>query len=102
MSSLPRMTPATRLVLAELLNGGGAKYGLGICKATGLASGTVQVILRRFEDDHGWLVSVYEEIDPKQVERPRRRYYRLTPDGARRALEALARPPSRPRRRSIT
>jgi DNA-binding PadR family transcriptional regulator len=85
------MTGPTRLVLREFLADSAAEmYGLEICKAVGLAPGTVHPILRKFEDI-GWLESRFEEIDPSDVGRPRRRYYRLTPDGADFAREALTR-----------
>jgi DNA-binding PadR family transcriptional regulator len=38
----------------------------------------------------GWLESAWEEVDPHEKGRPRRRYYTLTPDGAERARFALA------------
>lgn len=89
--SSPRMTGATQLVLRELLADPAAeKYGLEICKAVGLASGTVHPLLYKFEN-LGWLESRFEAIDPSEAGRPRRRFYRLTPDGAEFAREALAR-----------
>ena len=85
------MTGATQLVLRMLLADPAAEmYGLEICKAVGLAAGTVHPILYKFEDI-GWLESRFEDIDPSEVGRPRRRYYRLTPDGAELARDALAR-----------
>jgi PadR family transcriptional regulator len=85
------MTGATQRVLRELLADPTAeKYGLEICKAAELAPGTVHPILYKFED-LGWLKSWFEEIDPSEEGRPRRRFYRLTPDGAEFAREALAR-----------
>lgn len=87
----PRMTQPTQQVLRELLDDPTAeKYGLEICKAVSLAPGTVHPILYKFEDI-GWLESRFEEIDPSEVGRPRRRFYRLTPDGAEFARHALAR-----------
>jgi PadR family transcriptional regulator PadR len=89
--SSPRMTGATQLVLCELLADPAAeKYGLEICKAVGLASGTVHPLLYKFEH-LGWLESRFENIDPSEAGRPRRRLYRLTPDGAELARNALAR-----------
>jgi PadR family transcriptional regulator PadR len=89
--SSPRMTGPTQRVLRELLaDPTTAKYGLEIGKAVELAPGTVQPLLHKFEEI-GWLESWFEEIDPSNVGRPRRRYYKLTPDGAELAREALAR-----------
>lgn len=53
-------------------------------------SGTIHPILARLEQA-GWLESRWEEIDPSEKGRPRRRYYRFTSDGAALACTALAR-----------
>ncbi|GIH23918.1 hypothetical protein Aph01nite_22280 [Acrocarpospora phusangensis] len=97
----PRMTLPTQLVLRALLEDPTREmYGLEICHAAGLAPGTIQPILARFEGI-GWLESRWEDIDPHEAARPRRRYYRFSPDGAdlaRQALEAAhARNPGRSR-----
>ncbi|WP_239139367.1 PadR family transcriptional regulator [Sphaerisporangium krabiense] len=65
-------------------------YGLELCAAAGLPSGTIHPILARFEG-LGWLDSRWEEADPHEQGRPRRRYYKLTPNGAERARTALDR-----------
>ena len=86
----PRMTLPTQLVLRALLNDPGQeKYGLQICNSAGLPSGTIHPILARFEG-LGWLESRWEDASPQEEGRPRRRYYRLTADGAERARLALA------------
>jgi len=95
------MTLATRSILDELaVDTEAHRYGLDLGTATGLPSGTVHPILARLEG-LGWVESGWEEVDPRAVGRPRRRYYRLTPEGARAAERALAtRPwpgPARPR-----
>ena len=89
-SPAPRMTLPTQLVLRALL----AKpteeiYGLQVCTEAGLPSGTIHPILSRLEK-LGWLESRWEDIKPEVEGRPRRRYYRLTEDGAERARVALA------------
>jgi PadR family transcriptional regulator, regulatory protein PadR len=77
-------------------------YGFALMRATGLASGTLYVILARLERA-GWLTSEQEDINPAESGRPARRLYRLTGDGARTArlelaaLSAELRPPSRVR-----
>jgi len=87
----PRMTLPTQLVLSVLLEDPAREvYGLEICSAAGLASGTIHPILARLEGI-GWLESRWEEVDPKTEGRPRRRYYRLSRDGAALAPAALAR-----------
>ncbi|MCF6475595.1 PadR family transcriptional regulator [Nonomuraea sp. MG754425] len=84
------MTMPTQLVLRVLLaDPTRERYGLEICADSGLPSGTIHPILARL-DQYGWLESWWEEIDPRAEGRPRRRYYRLTPDGAERARIALA------------
>jgi PadR family transcriptional regulator, regulatory protein PadR len=55
-----------------------------------LAPGTVQPILARLESQ-GWVRSRWEDRDPHEAGRPRRRYYRLTPDGVVLATRALNR-----------
>jgi PadR family transcriptional regulator PadR len=86
------MTLPTQLVLRALLEQPTRElYGLELCALAGLASGTIHPILARLEGI-GWLESRWEtDVDPHQAGRPRRRYYRLTPDGAARARNALAR-----------
>ena len=86
----PRMTIPTQLVLKALLEHPTREmYGLEICQAAGLASGTIHPILARLEG-LGWLESRWEEIDPAKEGRPKRRYYQLSPDGAEQARHALA------------
>ena len=87
----PRMTIPTQLVLRALLAEPTQEmYGLQICEQAGLPSGTIHPILARPENEHGWLMSRWEDIRPEDEGRPRRRYYRLTEDGAERARIALA------------
>jgi PadR family transcriptional regulator PadR len=86
----PRMTIPTQLVLRTLLVEQTREvYGLQICKAAGLPSGTVHPILARLER-LGWLHSQWEDASPQKEGRPQRRYYQLTEDGAKRARIALA------------
>lgn len=86
----PRMTLPTQLVLHAMLDEPAQeKYGLQICTVSGLPSGTIHPILARLEGI-GWLESRWEDSDPHHQGRPRRRYYRLTEDGAERARIALA------------
>jgi PadR family transcriptional regulator PadR len=49
-----------------------------------------KAILARLENAE-WLESWWEEADPREQGRPRRRYYRLSEDGAVQARTALAR-----------
>jgi PadR family transcriptional regulator PadR len=85
------MTLPTLLVLrAMLAEPAREMYGLEICKAADLPSGTIHPILARLERC-GWLESRWEDIEPAEEGRPRRRYYHLSPDGADRARAALDR-----------
>jgi PadR family transcriptional regulator, regulatory protein PadR len=87
----PRMTLPTQLVLRTLLADPAQEmYGLQICSEAGLPSGTIHPILARLEQ-WGWLESRWEQSDPKEEGRPRRRYYRMTQNGTERARSSLAR-----------
>ncbi|MGH3765069.1 MAG: helix-turn-helix transcriptional regulator [Pseudonocardiaceae bacterium] len=87
------MTTTVRLVLEALLqvwddDPSAVLYGLEITARTGLLPGTTYPILQRLLD-HGWLTDEWEDLDPHEAARPRRRYYRLTEDGAPQARKAL-------------
>ncbi len=87
----PRMTIPTQLVLRALLvEPTQEMHGLQVCTAAGLPSGTIHPILARLEREFGWLTSRWEDVVPAEEGRPRRRYYKLTEDGAARARVALA------------
>jgi DNA-binding MarR family transcriptional regulator len=63
--------------------------GADVQKRSGVASGTLYPILLRLEAA-GWFVSRWERVDPAAAGRPRRRLYRLTPNGLARAGEVFA------------
>jgi DNA-binding PadR family transcriptional regulator len=85
-----RMTLQTEAVLRVLLDDPlGEHYGLEISKAAGLPGGSLYPILARLERE-GWAASDWEQLDEHEAGRRRRRYYRLTPDGAVWAEQALA------------
>jgi PadR family transcriptional regulator, regulatory protein PadR len=63
--------------------------GADVHQRCGIASGTLYPILLRLESA-GWFVSQWESIDPSVAGRPRRRLYRLTSTGLRRASEVFA------------
>jgi len=87
----PRMTLPTQLVLRELLSDPSREmYGLEICVAAGLPSGTIHPILARLERV-GWLRSRWEDVDPSEQGRPRRRYYSLEPNNIAVVKAALQR-----------
>src|SRR4051794_37562521 len=63
-------------------------YGLELAKAAGIPTGTIYPILRRVESS-GWVESSWEQINPSEEGRPRKRLYRLTGLGAREARRHL-------------
>jgi len=84
-----RLTQPTLKVLHFLLDKPRQRRsGAEISKATGTASGTLYPMLVRLETA-GWLTSEWERIDPHEVGRPRRRFYKLTALGQNKANEAL-------------
>ncbi len=85
-----RVTDATLDVLEVLVGPEGDLYGLKIAKAIGRPTGSVFPILARLEDC-GWVISEWEASDPA-ARGPRRRFYRLTPDGLVCARNLLAEP----------
>jgi len=90
VASRMKMTGSTRAVLETLLaDAHGVHYGLAIGTATLLPSGTVHPILARLEG-LAWVTSEWENIDPADAGRPRRRHYRLTAAGVTAASAALA------------
>jgi PadR family transcriptional regulator PadR len=87
----PRMTLQTQLVLRALLEDPSKdRYGLELSNLVGLPSGTIYPILARLEQV-GWVESTWEDPAAHEVAgRPRRRFYRITREGAERARFALA------------
>jgi PadR family transcriptional regulator len=93
------MTTQTLTVLALFLSDpAGEWYGFDIADRTRLKTGTLYPLLARLEKE-GWLHSRWEDLDPHEAGRPRRRLYTLTGHGreaARRELtsqvETLAAP----------
>lgn len=84
----PRLSAQTLRVLAELMASPRDELsGADIARASKLASGTLYPILARLEQAH-WLESHWERGDPHKLGRPRRRYYRITALGAKRAKAA--------------
>ena len=66
----------------------GELHGWQIVKSTGRSGPTVYGVLDRLVDA-GWISGRWEEENP-QPNRPRRRLYRLTPDGVASARQLLA------------
>lgn len=85
-----RLTQTTLRVLDAFMSDVARELsGADIWDMTKIGAGSRYPILARLEDA-GWLTSRWEELDPTEAGRPRRRYYRLTMKGqawARSALE---------------
>jgi PadR family transcriptional regulator, regulatory protein PadR len=84
----PRLSAQTLKVLAVVMSApqeglSGAQIG----RESKLASGTLYPILLRLEQAQ-WLESHWEEGDPSVLGRPRRRFYQVTPLGAKKAKAA--------------
>jgi DNA-binding PadR family transcriptional regulator len=82
-----RLTPQTIRVL-DCLMAGKAISGAEITAKTNLKSGSLYPILMRLEGA-GWVTSEWEAGDPSKLGRPRRRYYSITPAGARHARDQV-------------
>ena len=89
MGDEPRITGPTLKVLAALLSSPRDELsGAEIGRTSKLASGTLYPILLRLEGA-GWLQSRWEREDPSELGRPRRRFYRVTALGAKKARAAV-------------
>jgi PadR family transcriptional regulator PadR len=84
------LTHTSALVLKVI--SGGCNYGFDIMERTGLQSGTVYPILRRLEDS-GLILARWEPQAAQQLQRPQRRYYKLTRSGERTLVKAALRYP---------
>jgi DNA-binding PadR family transcriptional regulator len=81
------MTMAATLVLQAIASG--HKYGFDVVDATGYPTGTVYPALRRLEYA-GYLRSAWErESTAFKEARPQRRYYEVTPAGAKALAAAV-------------
>ncbi len=77
---------ALKLLLAAPLEG---RSGAEISKGALIGSGTMYPMLARLETA-GWLKGDWEDVNPKEAGRPRRRLYSLTTAGRARARAAFA------------
>lgn len=90
MSKATRITKQTEQILEAILTDPTADWwGSKIAPIAGLKSGTLYPALMRMER-LGWLSARWEEIDPAEQGRPRRRLYRITGKGEAVAQEILA------------
>jgi PadR family transcriptional regulator PadR len=65
------------------------RSGAELSKIASIGSGTLYPLLQRLENAR-WLESKWEEVDPAEAGRPRRRFYKLTAPGLKKAQKALA------------
>lgn len=63
--------------------------GADIARQADIGSGTLYPLLARLENA-GWMRSEWEQVDPAEAGRPRRRLYKLTGHGQTLAAQALA------------
>src|SRR5215213_6406509 len=97
MDGLRITGPLLKLIDVLLADPTANFWGFELMKATGLPSGTLYPLLARLEG-MGWLESGWDES--KESSGPRRRYYRLTRDGASSARIAVAEARSKRRAKS--
>lgn len=89
MGDEPRITGPTLKVLGALLSSPRDELsGAEIGRTAKLASGTLYPILLRLEGA-GWLQSRWERENPSELGRPRKRLYRVTATGAKKAKAAF-------------
>lgn len=89
MGREPRLTSQTLRTLAVLCARADIEVsGADIARVTKIASGSLYPILARLEQA-GWAESRWEEDDPRDLGRPRRRLYTITGLGARKARTAI-------------
>ena len=77
----PRITLQGVKILRYFIDHEREHSGADIAKCTGLKSGTLYPLLKKFECA-GWLKSRWENIDPSKERRPRRHLYSITEIGA--------------------
>jgi PadR family transcriptional regulator PadR len=89
----PRVSAKGLKVLHAFIEAGNRELsGADIAGRTGVLSGTLYPILLRFKSA-GWLKDRWEDNEPVELGRPKRRYYKLTAAGQaayRRNLPAAA------------
>lgn len=85
----PQMTAQTVAVLNVMLAEAEREwYGLELSSCAGLKPGTIYPHLDQLLRA-GWVSRRWEDVDPLAEERPKRRLYRLSSDGAPKARRAL-------------
>jgi len=86
-----RLTGTVNKVLAALMRAGvDGAYGHEIARDSAVSKTTIYDVLARIENER-WATSGWESVDPRAKKRPRRRIYRLTPQGQEVACKAIER-----------
>jgi PadR family transcriptional regulator PadR len=89
--AIDRRTHTLMAVLAALLGHPyDDHYGLELARRAGVRPGSIYPILARLEAE-GWLTGYWEDIDESAEGRRRRKYFRLTGEGARCGSAELSR-----------
>jgi PadR family transcriptional regulator, regulatory protein PadR len=101
MEKLSRITPAILDVLEVLIGAADEVHGFALAKAAHRPTGSVYLILSRLEEA-GWVESNWEQVNGQNEGRPRRRFYRLTPDGFAAARQTLTERRQKPVARGAT
>jgi PadR family transcriptional regulator, regulatory protein PadR len=81
--------PTLKLLKLLLENPKQARSGAEISKITELGSGTIYPLLQRLEIAK-WIEGDWENVEPSEVGRPKRRLYKLTRSGQVAAIKELA------------
>jgi DNA-binding PadR family transcriptional regulator len=81
--------PTLKLLKLLLENPKQGRSGAEISKLTKLGSGTIYPLLQRLEMAK-WIEGEWENVDPSEVGRPKRRLYKLTRSGQAAATKELA------------
>jgi PadR family transcriptional regulator PadR len=90
MSANIRMSaPTLKLLKFMIESPRQGRSGAEISKATKVGSGTMYPLLQRLEMAK-WIEGEWENIDPSDAGRPKRRFYKLTPAGQAGARDVLA------------
>jgi PadR family transcriptional regulator PadR len=81
--------PTLKLLKLLLENPSRGRSGAEISKITKLGSGTMYPLLQRLEIAK-WIEGDWENVEPSEVGRPKRRLYKLTRSGQAAAIKELA------------
>jgi PadR family transcriptional regulator PadR len=88
MNQVKLSAPTLKVLKALLEKPQQGQSGAALSQATKVGSGTLYPMLARMEGA-GWLTSEWEDIDPREAGRPRRRFYKLSGVGQAEALKAF-------------